>query len=389
MIRAGSGLSTDGDAATAGRQAAREACADLEHPSVAFVFASGFDEGSLAEALDAAQESLKGAVAVGCSGGGVVGRDREVEGEAAVSIVAVESSADVALEPYRVKLTGKGSKDADALFAEISGKVRGSWERSSLVLLSDPFALEARPFFARLRDRSSKLAVTGGLAAGAGSNEGVPVFGCGQRSTQAAAGVVLSGARLRATVAVAQGCRPIGQTARATRSEQNFIYELDGEPAIEVLKRAIEALGSPSPIFCGLGLESFGTALATGDYLARNIVGVDPKRGAVAVAEVVPQGSWVTFLLRDAETARADLDARVRELKAALGRERPAFGLYFDCLGRGASFYGEPGVDVGIIREHLGDFPLAGFFGNGELAPFLGANFVHNYTGVLLLVTAT
>jgi small ligand-binding sensory domain FIST len=116
------------------------------------------------------------------------------------------------------------------------------------------------------------------------------------------------------------------------------------------------------------------------------MLGIDRKTGAVAVADVVPQGTWVSFLLRDAEAARDDLRARVLELKAALGGKAPAFGLYFDCLGRGAGLYGEPGVDTAIIREHLGEFPLAGFFGNGELAPFMGSNLVHNYTGVLLLV---
>lgn len=74
------------------------------------------------------------------------------------------------------------------------------------------------------------------------------------------------------------------------------------------------------------------------------------------------------------------------ELKAACERKPPAFGLYFNCVARGSGLYGEPGVDAGIIRENLGAVPLAGFFGNGELAPFLGTNFVHGYTGALLLV---
>ncbi len=105
----------------------------------------------------------------------------------------------------------------------------------------------------------------------------------------------------------------------------------------------------------------------------------------MGIAEVVPQGSTVCFLVRDADTARDDLGARVRELRSAFPSRAPAFGLYFDCLGRGKGLYGEPGVDARIIRESLG-VPLAGFFGNGELAPFLGTNFLHNYTGALLVV---
>lgn len=160
---------------------------------------------------------------------------------------------------------------------------------------------------------------------------------------------------------------------------------MDGEPAIKRLRAALASSGASRAIFCGLGLESLRAPVGSEDYIARNILGVDPKTGAVAVAEVVPPGSTVSFLARDAESAREDLTARVRELRAAFTRRPPAFGLYFDCVGRGEGLYGEAGVDARIIREELGEFPLAGFFGNGELAPLLGANLLHNYTGALAL----
>jgi len=64
----------------------------------------------------------------------------------------------------------------------------------------------------------------------------------------------------------------------------------------------------------------------------------------------------------------------------------PAFGIYFDCCGRGESFYGFPNCDVNAIREHFGDLPVIGFHGNFELAPFRGTNSLYTYSGVLLLV---
>ncbi|MEK7879716.1 MAG: FIST C-terminal domain-containing protein, partial [candidate division NC10 bacterium] len=62
-----------------------------------------------------------------------------------------------------------------------------------------------------------------------------------------------------------------------------------------------------------------------------------------------------------------------------------AFGCYFNCAGRGQGLFGVPDHDVSLIRQHLGEFPLAGFFGNGEFAPIGGRNFFHNYTGVLVV----
>jgi small ligand-binding sensory domain FIST len=74
---------------------------------------------------------------------------------------------------------------------------------------------------------------------------------------------------------------------------------------------------------------------------------------------------------------------------ATLGGRRPGFGVYFNCAGRGQGLFGERDHDVKLIREHLGDFPLVGFFGNGEFAPVGGRNFFHTYTGVLVVIPET
>jgi small ligand-binding sensory domain FIST len=385
VIRAGSGIGT-GDAAAAGRAAADEAAHGLERASFAFAFTSGLDDEDAGTALEAIRDRLGGVPVIGCSGGGVVGTGREVEGEPAIAVLAVAADPDqLACEPFLAPLTGSGAPDADALAARIAGKGRGA-DRSTLVLCADPFRFDAKPFLARLATKVPKLPVVGGLAS-SDERERAPVFAGGAPTGHAVAGALLSGPRLRATVAVAQGCRPVAAAGKVTRAEKNVLFELDGEPAIHRLKTAVEAAQqSGGALFCGLGVEAFRTPTASEDYLARNIIGVDPKTGAVAVAEVVPPGATVCFLVRDAQAAREDLAQRVSELKGAFARKPPAFGLYFDCLGRGAGLYGEPGVDASIIREQLGDVPLAGFFGNGELAPFLGTNLLHNYTGVLLLV---
>ena len=68
-----------------------------------------------------------------------------------------------------------------------------------------------------------------------------------------------------------------------------------------------------------------------------------------------------------------------------LAGRRPSFGLYFNCAGRGRALFGKPDHDVTLIRSRLGDFPFAGFFGNGEFAPRKRRNLFHTYTGVLAL----
>jgi small ligand-binding sensory domain FIST len=125
--------------------------------------------------------------------------------------------------------------------------------------------------------------------------------------------------------------------------------------------------------------------LERGDFLVRNLVGVDQSSGAVAVAERVRVGQTLQFQIRDAEASREDLRAMLDELAGRLGGRRPAFGCYFDCAGRGCGLFGVPDHDVTLIREKLGEFPLIGFFGNGEFAPIGRRNFFHNYTGALVV----
>jgi small ligand-binding sensory domain FIST len=138
-------------------------------------------------------------------------------------------------------------------------------------------------------------------------------------------------------------------------------------------------------VFAGLAMDPAKSPLERGDFLVRNLVGADQSSGALAVAERVRVGQTLQFQIRDAQASREDLREMLDELVGRLNGRRPAFGCYFDCAGRGRGLFGVPDHDVTLIREWLGDFPLVGFFGNGEFAPIGRRNFFHNYTGALVI----
>jgi small ligand-binding sensory domain FIST len=119
----------------------------------------------------------------------------------------------------------------------------------------------------------------------------------------------------------------------------------------------------------------------------RNIIGIDPKKGILGVAEEVTEGESMIFVMRDGERARDDLNQMLQRQSANLGGRKPAFGFYFNCCARGSSLYGIPGIDTAYIKQALGDFPLIGMFGGYELAPLGRANHLFAYTGVLALIT--
>jgi small ligand-binding sensory domain FIST len=194
-------------------------------------------------------------------------------------------------------------------------------------------------------------------------------------------GVVLS-SRIELTTRLTQGCTPISGPHTVTAGARNLLVTLDGRPALDVLRAAVATtLGGDlrrAARFLHVGLPVAGSD--TGDYLVRNLVGIDPQHKLVAIGAEVQPGMPILFCRRDGTSARVDLRRMLDAIAADLDGP-PQGGLYFSCLGRGASMFGSGSAELGMIHERLGTFPLAGFFCNGEISH----DRLYGYTGVLVL----
>ncbi len=190
------------------------------------------------------------------------------------------------------------------------------------------------------------------------------------------------GAAVEVSTRLTQGCAPLPGRYRVTECEANVIATLDGRPALEVMKQAIgEVLARDlrrAAQFIHAGLPVPGSD--RGDYLVRNLVGIDPRNGLIAIGELLEPGAELIFCKRDPQSAREDLRRILGELRAERpGRPRGA--LYFSCLGRGEHMFGERGAELALVREGLGELPLVGFFCNGEISH----DRLYGFTGVLTL----
>jgi small ligand-binding sensory domain FIST len=187
----------------------------------------------------------------------------------------------------------------------------------------------------------------------------------------------LSGAAFGRGVGVAtrltQGCTPYPGRFRVTGCEGNLVLSLDGRPALEVLLETVR--GEKAQLLVGLPVPGSDT----GDYTARNLLGVDPKTGVVAIGDVVEAGDELLICKRDAPAARADLTRMLDAVKAAAPAPRGA--LYYSCIARGEHLFGSRGAELRLVRQALGDVPLVGFFCNGEIS----RDRLYGYTGVLTL----
>ena len=193
---------------------------------------------------------------------------------------------------------------------------------------------------------------------------------------------VMFGPEVQVATGLSQGCAPVGEPRMVTEAEANVIISIDGDPALEVMKRDIgELLARNLSRVAGYIHAAFPVPGSdTRDYLVRSLVGIDPDRGWVAVGGQVAPGDRIMFVRRDPRAAEQDLAAMIDGLKARLP-SAPQGGLYFSCVARGPGMFGAPGREMAIITERLGGFPLVGFYGNGEISNAR----LYGYTGVLAL----
>jgi small ligand-binding sensory domain FIST len=225
----------------------------------------------------------------------------------------------------------------------------------------------------------------GGLASGALQAGGTALY-LGDRMYRSGCVTLALTGNIDVDTVVAQGCRPIGDPMFVTLAHENLIRELDGRPPRDVLAEVFERLGAadrelfgPS-LFLGLALRTDSSQYAPGDFLIRNVLGMDPQSGALWVNANVPTNSVVQFHLRDAATSAHDLERTLTSYRASRTLGPDAGALLFSCNGRGVGLYGQADHDSNAFRRLVADLPLGGFFCSGEIGPIQNATYVHGYT---------
>ncbi len=384
---AGVGLSTDAGPLKAAREAARSAlgAARSERADWGLVFATAAHRPHYAAMLAAIQDEMGTANLSGCSAWGVIAGGVEVEAGPAVAVLAVRSDR-IAASGLITLLAGEQTRGA----AEEIGAMIA--QRPGLcLLLPDPYAAPPDRLLRDLGDVAPRARAVGAAASGDPRLGHTFQFHGRNVATRGVAALHLTGS-VRATIGVTQGCQPLGDPCRVTRSSGNIILELDGRSAVEVLRSrlplglggSLERLGGH--LFVGIPPSPGQERFEPGEYLVRGFIGIEPRQGSIGIGAPVEEGGSILLLVREPQAAREDLKSMLARLERSGAGARHRFGLYFNCAARGSSLYGHPGIDSAYIAGRFGDLPIIGFFGNAEIAPLHGANLLFTHTGVLTLV---
>lgn len=312
-----------------------------------------------------------------------------------------------------------------------------AFEARTALVHADASTPDVADLIAELAGRTQTGYLFGGLAASRAATVQFAVGGNGNIKGQGAARGVFQGGLsgvafgdgVHLVSRVTQGCQPLAGagTRTVTEADGNLVLKLDGEPALSVLLDDLGVtLDEPQTAIAAVRSTLVGlvtqadrrpdpTLASRAGHLGaetrvRHIIGLDPRREGVAVADLVGVGDQLAFCQRNVTAARMDLIRICAEIRDELESTEPASdrltslsgapapaglpeaaaprqmlgAVYVSCSGRGGAHFGAPGAELQIVRRALGEVPLVGFFAGGEIAH----QHLYGYTGVLTVFAA-
>lgn len=353
-------------------------------PDLILVFISSYFVKAARAIAAGLRRRMQPRVLLGCSAVGVIWKDQEIEEEAAITLMAAQLPG-VAVAPFLLDpLDWPGTLADPEEFTRFVPVPDGS---KLFLMLADPFSSPMELVLRTFNRRYPEIPVMGGMASSALRPGGNVLLLNEELLNSGLVGVALSGA-FEADVIVSQGCRPIGPPLKVTAAARNIMLSLEGDVPLAQLEEIVEDLEPDERdllqggLFVGRAVSTDIENLGRGDYLIRGVIGADQEQGAIAVGDNLEAGDVIQFHLRDAITAKEDLEML---LIPQMFREPPSGGLLFTCNGRGLHLYDHPNGDISVIQKNLGDVHLAGLFCAGEIGPIGGKSYLHGHTASLVL----
>ena len=388
MIHVGVGHSHDLSTAGAAAEATRMAMgnASIAKADIAIVFATINYQTEYEELYQAVHAYSSCDELIGCSGMSILTSDGEFEDEPALAVMVLRSEQ---ISAVSFSLQGTASEIGEQIQQNVQPQLQ---DNSLLMIFPDIRSVEPAELVTQIGSDGATLPVVGAAVSGDATGAQMYHWKGTQATEGGVTGLLLTG-DFRTEIGVAQGCQPIGKPREVTKADGRVIFELDDEPALENFKDVLKLLTqddirrSGGTVFIGIAMDDTNTNPTRGDFLIRNLIGINEEHAAIAISEEVKDGQLVQFHLRNPLAAAEEIRAIIAQLAEKTEQHPPDFGLYFNCLGRGKGLYGAENHDISVIQEQFPGLPVIGFFGNSEFAPIGGRNFAHAYTGVFVLCT--
>jgi len=390
---ASSGIAEHASIHIAVRNAFRNASDTFRSPvSCIFLFVSGDNLGDCSDAIQSALDELAPNIPIfGCSAESVVGRGREIEGQTAASILLI---GELSRPPKIFTMECMRTPDGPTVLGLTDEIIERARQCNGMLVAACPLTFSVDMLIETLEpERGANVVPILGGYCSSQNWENISLLFCDNKVlNRGAIGMVLP-PELHWQTIVSQGCRPIGDPMIITSLDGNTILGLGGKPALSMLRDMFQKLPSHErdmaidALLIGRAITEYSDTFSHGDFLIRNVQGVDTDVDGIQVTDRFQVGQTIRFHVRDAQGADADLMNLLSRVSKG-GIDNKA-GLLFSCNGRGHRMFSQPNHDALAIDRYFPGLPLAGIFAAGEFAPLANRNLTHGFTAVTAFLRET
>ena len=213
------------------------------------------------------------------------------------------------------------------------------------------------------------VTLTGGLAGDGDRFQETLVLWDAPPAPNVIAVLGLYGDRIRVGFGSLGGWDAFGPERLITRSAENILYELDGQPALALYKKY---LGEHAKDLPASGLL-FPLSLRTteGESVVRTILGINEAEQSLTFAGDLPQGVQARLMKANFDRLIDGAVGAAQTSFGAIGEHSPELALLISCVGRKLVLKQRIEEEVEGVQDILGpETALAGFYSYGEISPF-------------------
>jgi hypothetical protein len=227
-----------------------------------------------------------------------------------------------------------------------------------------------------------EVPVTGGLAGDGAAFQKTLTLCNGEISEKKIVAVAFRGDAFDVSYGSMGGWEPFGPVRKVSKSTNNVVFEIDGEPALDLYKKYLGEEAKKLPA-SGL-LYPFAILKTNQDTsgLIRTILAVDEAKKSLTFAGDIAEGSLVRLMHANKTGLSKGAEGAAQGASKA-AKKSDGLALLISCVGRKLVMGDDIDDEIDAVREVFGkDVALAGFYSYGEICPQEGFSEckLHNQT---------
>lgn len=311
------------------------------------------------------RRACPGATLLGCSTAGEIGARGVIDGSVTLAAIRLEHSG------WRSASAEVAGLASSAEAGRRLAQQLAAPDLRTVIVLAPGIDINGSALIAGMASvLGEALPICGGLAADGGAFRQTWTLLDERLASRSAVALGLYGDAIRVTHGSVGGWRPFGPVRRVTRASGNTLYEIDGEPALDIYRRYLGEYASQLPTsgllfpFAMLGADHSETGLI------RTILGIDEGERSLLLAGDVIADGHVRLMHAHTDALIDGARAAAEQAHAMCETRGDGLALLVSCVGRKLVMGGRVDDEVEAVAEVFGArATIAGFYSNGEISP--------------------